>query len=83
MATARVTVAGAAPIASLDNRGGAYEPNTTARVNMRQAPNTSSLIFRLLDRGESVEALVIVDGWTLIRYNNELGYCINDYIGLK
>ena len=50
---------------------------------MRQAPNTSSLIFRLLDRGESVEALVIVDGWTLIRYNNELGYCINDYIGLK
>ena len=82
-AYARVTEAGSAPIAALDKSWAAYETKTTARVNMRQAPNTSSLIFRLLDRGESVEALVIVDGWTLIRYNNELGYCINDYIGLK
>ena len=82
-AYARVTEAGSAPIAALDKSWAAYETKTTARVNMRQAPNTSSPIFRLLDRGESVEALVIVDGWTLIRYNNELGYCINDYIGLK
>ncbi len=62
----------------LNPRG--YTAKTTKSVRMRQGADQNSEALKLLDAGVKVEILLRGEGWTMVKYQNEIGYIMSRYL---
>ena len=53
---------------------------TTARLNLREKPNTSGKILISMPNNESIKIYEEKNGWLKVTYNNITGYCSADYV---
>jgi len=49
-------------------------------LNLRSAADGESEILGVLDNGMNLRALSVVDGWTMVSHEGNLGYLNNDYL---
>ena len=57
-----------------------YTAKTTKSVRIRQAADQNSKALKLLDAGVKVEILLRGEGWTMVKYRNEIGYIMSRYL---
>ncbi|MDO5327361.1 MAG: SH3 domain-containing protein [Clostridia bacterium] len=57
-----------------------YTAKTTKSVRMRQGADQNSKALKLLDAGVKVEILLRGEGWTMVKYRNEIGYIMSRYL---
>lgn len=55
----------------------------TESLNFRKGPSTNYNIIQSLEKNTEVEVVPTVDGWTLIRYKDTLGFVYNKYLSDK
>lgn len=55
---------------------------TTAKVNMRQEPNTNCAILASVPAATKMPLIEEADGWYKVSYDNKEGYIREDYIEL-
>lgn len=57
-----------------------YIATSSGPLNIRRGPDTSYGQLGQIEKGQSVSVYAVVDGWTLIKYNNIWGWCSSDYL---
>ena len=53
---------------------------TTARIRLREEPNTNCTTLSGIDRGVKLEVLETLEGWYKVSYNGKTGYVSADYV---
>lgn len=76
-AKAEESVAGIGIILDKVNK---IEAWTTTNVNLRSKPNTNSDIITTLTNDTKIQKLSISDDWTMVSYENKIGWIYSKYI---
>lgn len=56
---------------------------TSASVNFRSRPNTSSKVYKVIPKNAAVKVLDASSEWYLVEYNGMRGYVFSDYLTTK
>lgn len=56
---------------------------TSASVNFRSQPNTSSKVYKVIPKHAAVKVLDAYSEWYLVEYNGKRGYVFSDYLTTK
>ena len=57
-----------------------YTAKTTDSVRMRKAADIESKVIKSLNAGAKVEILLRGEGWTMVKYQNRIGYIMSRYL---
>lgn len=68
-----------------ENQDTIYVPDkvyveTTAKIRLREEPNTSCATLDRISSGTKLEVLETLDGWYKVNYNGKDGYVSADYV---